>query len=68
MKTYYIYTDSGSGEIEAENVSEALARWGWAPKGVSSVEAFKKWLEQCGGFGGIHEDGTPIAKVGGELL
>lgn len=63
MKSYYIYTDSGSETIEAKNLAEALAEWGEAPKSVADVPTFEAWLERTGGYGAIQEDGVEIARV-----
>jgi hypothetical protein len=63
IKTYYIYTDAGSEEIEAASLEEALADWGEAPKWVKDARTFEKWLEKVGGFGAIQEDGVEIARV-----
>lgn len=64
MKKYYIYTDScGSQEIQADTLADALAEWGAVPKSVTTAEAFTGWLERCGGYGGIQEDGLQIANV-----
>lgn len=63
MKKYYIYTDGGQQEIEAKNLKQALVEWGEAPKYVTTAAAFEEWLEKCGGYGGIQEDGLQIANV-----
>jgi hypothetical protein len=63
MKSYYIYTDSGSFAIEATGLAEALAKWGEAPKSVVDVATFEAWLERTGGYGAIQEDGVEIARV-----
>lgn len=63
MNNYYIYTDSGSQEIHAQTLAEALAVWGEAPKAVTTAAAFESWLVQCGGYGGIQENGLQIANV-----
>ena len=63
MNKYYIYTDGGSQELEAATFAEALAEWGQSPKSVTTAEAFEAWLEKCGGFGGIQENGIQIANV-----
>ena len=63
MNKYYIYTDGGSAELEANNLAEALSEWGEAPKSVTTSEAFEEWLEKCGGYGGIQENGIQIANV-----
>jgi hypothetical protein len=63
MNKYYIYTDGGAQELEAETLAEALVEWGEAPKSVSTAEAFESWLKKCGGYGGIQENGLQIANV-----
>jgi hypothetical protein len=63
IKTYYIYTDSGSEEIKAASLEEALAEWGEAPKWVRDSRSFERWLNKVGGFGAIQEDGVEIARV-----
>lgn len=63
MKSYYIYTDAASQEIEAENVEQAIAEFGECPKWVKTAEDFEEWLEKVGGFGAISEDDVEIAKV-----
>jgi DNA-binding PadR family transcriptional regulator len=63
IKTYYIYTDAGSEEIEAASLEEALAEWGEAPKWVRDGRSFERWLNKVGGFGAIQEDGVEIARV-----
>jgi hypothetical protein len=63
IKTYYIYTDAGSEEIEAASLEEALAEWGEAPEWVKDSRTFEKWLNKVGGYGAIQEDGVEIARV-----
>jgi hypothetical protein len=63
IKTYYIYTDAGSEEIEAASLEEALTEWGEAPKWVKDPLTFEKWLNKVGGFGAIQENGVEIARV-----
>ena len=63
MKNYYIGTDSGRIEIKAESLADALRKWGEAPASVTTAEQWEKWLAWSGGYGTIHEDGIPIARV-----
>jgi hypothetical protein len=62
-KTYYIYTDAGSEEIEAASIEEALTEWGEAPEWVQNAQTFEEWLKEIGGYGAIQEDGVEIARV-----
>lgn len=60
---YYIYTDSGSEELEANNVEEAIQEWGEAPKWVKTVADWERWLDKIGGYGAIQENDVEIASV-----
>ena len=63
MNIYDISTDSASmTDIEAENIAEALEIFGEGPKSARvSVEAFVAWIEKCGGYCSIDENGVEIA-------
>lgn len=61
--SYYIYTDSWQcGEFEADDIRDALDQVD-VPSHVTDVDSFCAWLEKCGEYGEIHEDGIIIAKV-----
>jgi hypothetical protein len=64
MHRYYIFTDGGQyDEFEAADVADALDQTD-VPGWVRSPEAFERWLDRCGGYGEIVEDGVAIARVG----
>lgn len=53
MKTYYIRTDAGSGEVEAKNLNAAIADYfDGEIKGVTNLRTlkakFKKYVEDGG--------------------
>ena len=63
LRSYYIFTDSGQyDEFEADNVADALDQID-VPEKVRTAEQFEEWLNDCGGYGEIHEDGEVIARV-----
>lgn len=63
MNRYYIYTDSGQyDEFEAESVEDALDQTD-VPSHVTDCDSFTAWLEKCGGYGAIEENGEIIAEV-----
>ena len=63
MNKYYIYTDSGSQELEANTVEEAIEAWGKAPKWVKTVREWEKWLGKMDAYGAIQENDIEIARV-----
>lgn len=63
IHVYSISTDGGSyDDFEAADVSEALEMTD-CPTSVRSAEGFERWLNRCGGYGWIEEDGVRIAEV-----
>ncbi len=68
MKTYYIRTDAGSGEVEAKNLNAAIADYfDGEIKGVTNLRTlkakFKKYVED-GGWCVIEVDGERVVAIG----
>ena len=62
--TYNIVTDSGMTKgLKARNLAAAIKEWGEAPANVTTAQEWAAWLDGCGGFGHISEDGIEIARV-----
>lgn len=61
MNSYYIYTDSESQEIEAENVDGAIEHFDAKHPTWNSLSSY---IERVGGWVGVQENGVEILWAG----
>jgi hypothetical protein len=69
MKTYYIRTDAGSGEVEAKNLNAAIADYfvDGEIKGVTNLRTLKaKFNVEDGGWCFIEVDGERVVEIGSD--
>ena len=69
MKTYYIQTDAGSGEVEAKTLNAAIADYFEVetPKGVKTLRELKARFRKYAADGGwcfIEVDGERVVEIG----
>ena len=70
MKTYYISTDAGSGEVEAKNLNAAIADYfDGEIKGVTNLRSLKSKFAKYAADGGwcfIEVDGERVVEIGSD--
>lgn len=69
MKTYYIQTDAGSGEVEAKNLNAAIADYfeTETPKGVKNLRELKTRMKKYvadGAWCFIDENDERVVEIG----